>query len=264
MAVEVDHRNAGLWITLARPGQRNALTAEMFKQLTHAFERAASDPSVNYILLRGEGRDFCSGGDLGEFDKVLNADRAERSSAVLSQFHSLTLPWFRAMRAVPQPIIASVRGHAIAAGAQLIIASDLVIASTTLKLSIPQARLAHTMDHGESFSLPRKVGLAKAMELALLGEALDAAAAERAGLINWIVDDEQLEKETQSIADRFAISAVIAVKQMKALLYASTDGDFERQLEREAGALSRCVQSDDFTEALEAFGARRPPVFRGL
>lgn len=262
MTVIVEERQNGLWITLARSTQRNAITAAMFGQLTEAFDRAAASPAVKYVVVQGQGRDFCAGGDLGEFDKVLKADHAERSRAVLAQFQSLTLPWFAAMQAVPQPIIASARGHAIAAGAQLLFAADLVVASSTLRLSVVQARLAHTMDHGESFSLPRKVGLAKAMEMALLGDPLGAEEARSAGLVNWVVTDDQLEAETEAVAERLASGAAVALREMKGLLVASAAENAQRCLDREAAALGRCVETGDFVEALDAFATRRQPAFQ--
>jgi 2-(1,2-epoxy-1,2-dihydrophenyl)acetyl-CoA isomerase len=262
MSVIVEERNKGLWITLARPAQRNAITGSMFDELTRAFECAAATPALKYVIVQGLGNDFCAGGDLGEFDTILNVDRAERPRAVLGQFRSLTVPWFVAMQAVPQPIIASARGHAIAAGAQLLFASDLVIASPTLQLSVIQAKLAHTMDHGESFSLPRKVGLAKAMEMALLGDPLDATGAQQAGLVNWVVIDERLEAETKVLAGRLARGASVALREMKGLLTAAARDDSRLCLEREAAALARCAASKDFVEALDAFASRRRPVFQ--
>lgn len=262
MPIIVEERRSGLWITLARPTQHNAINAAMFTQLAEAFTHAAVTPALKYVVVQGLGRNFSAGGDLGEFDRVLKADRAERSQAVMMQFRSLTLPWFAAMQAVPQPIIASARGHAIAAGAQLLFASDLVVASSTLRLSVVQARLAHTMDHGESFSLRRKVGLAKAMEMALLGEPVDAEEAHRAGLVNWVVDDDQLEAKTESVAEKLAGGASLALREMKGLLVAAAEQDARACLEREATALARCVETEDFVEALNSFAARREPVFQ--
>jgi Enoyl-CoA hydratase/carnithine racemase len=261
MTVTIEERDNGLWVTLARPEQRNAINAAMFGQLTDAFVRAAASPALKYIVVQAVGDNFCSGGDLGEFDRVLKADSAERPNLIVEQFRALTVPWFEAMQAAPQPIIASARGHAIAAGAQLLFASDLVIASSTLKISVVQARLAHVMDHGESFSLPRKVGRTKAMEMVLLGDALDADAAHRAGLVNWVVGDDVLEKETETIAGRLAAGAGVALREMKGLLTAPAGDGPSACLQREAAALARCAASDDFAEALNAFASRRTPSF---
>ena len=162
-----------------------------------------------------------------------------------------------------QPVIAAVRGHAIGIGLQLVLAADLVVASETARFSAPQVQLAHTLDHGESYSLPRKVGLSRAMQLALLGETWDAASAERFGLVNFVTEDNALEAKTDEIAKRFATGATLAIEGIKALLRTSADRTVEEQLAAEREQISVCSASEDFLEAMTAFGEKRKPRYVG-
>ena len=173
-----------------------------------------------------------------------------------------SVPLFSGLHALSQPIIASVRGHAIGVGAQMLLSADLVIASETLKLLIPQARLAHSVDHGESYFLPRKLGLARTMQLLLLAETLAAADAERMGLVNWVVPDADLESRTAEIVRRLAGVAPVAVAEIKSLVRQSLGNTLEQQFEAEMNSLATCAATEDFPEAINAFVEKRRPVFQ--
>lgn len=262
MNIDVMLRDRGLWININRPDRRNALTEEMFVALTAAFERAAKTDEAKYVLITGTGRDFCAGGDIGEFDKILGQSAEEQAASALSQFGKITVPWFRAVLAVPQPIVVAARGNAIGAGAQLLFAADLVLASDTLKIALPQVKLGHTLDHGESVSLARKVGLGTAMEMALLGDPVDAAFALRTGLVNRIVEDGALDQAAADLAMLLGKGAGLALRETKALLRESTEALWEGRLRREGEAMSRCAAAPDFREAILAFSQKRRPEFQ--
>jgi len=250
-------------ITLNRPDQRNALTNSMCRELIAAINEIHGDHSVKVVVLNARGTDFTVGADLKEMSGSLPADSGERSRMITAMARELAWPIFRGLHDLPQPVIASVRGHAIGAGAQLVLSADLVVASETMRLLIPQVRLGHSVDHCESWYLPRKTGMAKAMQLTLLAETLSAAEAERDGLVNWVVSDEELEEKTEEIIGRLAANAPIAVREVKALLRQSLEMTLDEQFSAEEKSLGRCVESEDFLEALGAFVEKRKPQFRG-
>lgn len=261
MTIEVSLRDNGLWVTINRPDRRNAFTKEMFGDLTSAFERAAREETAKYVMISAVGRDFCAGGDLHELDKIAAIAVASDTAMLADQFDRTTEPWFRAARSVRQPIIVAARGNAIGSGAQMIFAADLVVASATLKIGVPQVKLGHALDHGESISLPRKVGLGVAMEMALLGDPIDADHALRVGLVNRVVEDAALEDHAAQLARRFAASSSVALRENKALLTNAADATRRDGLRAEKDAFARCIAGPDFREAIAAFRERRGPNF---
>jgi enoyl-CoA hydratase/carnithine racemase len=137
-------------------------------------------------------------------------------------------------------------GHAVGAGAQFALSADLVVAGRSAKFTIPQVKLGHSADHGESWYLPRKVGAARAMQILLLGEPLSGEDAERYGLVNWLVDDPLLEERTLEIASRLARGATTALRETKALVQRSLGSSLPEQLEAEARAVGRCAGNERF------------------
>ena len=227
------------------------------------FSALRTDSSTRVLVIKGAGTDFSSGGDLNDIAGLLLSDPKERGAAAAKSAREVTSPLFLALQALPQPVIASVRGHAVGAGIQVVLAADLVIASDTARLILPQVKLGHSIDHGESWYLPRKIGLTRSLELLLMGDAVGAKDAERYGLVNWVVSDEALESRTAEIAARLASSATVAIAQIKQLLRQSWDNTLEQQLAAEAQALSVSAATHDFVEAIGAVTAKRKPVFQG-
>jgi 2-(1,2-epoxy-1,2-dihydrophenyl)acetyl-CoA isomerase len=259
----LERRDGVLWITLNRPKSMNAMNEEMFGALTTLFEALPGDSAVRALVLRGAGADFSSGGDLKDIGPVLELPPAERTAALSALVRSSAGRLFLAMDRVPQPILLSARGHVIGAAVQMAAVADLVIASETARFSIPQVKLAHTVDHGESFHLPRKVGLARAMEICLLGDRIAAADAARFGLVNWVVADTELDGRTEELASRLAAAPPVALRGMKQLLKASEGNAIETQFAAESDMIGRCVATEDFVEAIRAFSQKRRPTFVG-
>jgi 2-(1,2-epoxy-1,2-dihydrophenyl)acetyl-CoA isomerase len=250
-------------VTFNRPTVKNALTFAMCRELIALLEGVRADPSTRVVLLRGAGTDFSSGADLREVATILAPDARERSEAAMRQVRELSMPLFLALHAVPQPVVCSVRGHAVGAGMQFALLADLVVAGQSAKFLLPQVRLGHNVDHGESWALPRKVGMGRALQLMALGETLGAADAERFGIANWVVPEEELEQKTSEIVQRLAAAPTLAIREMKELLRSAQQLTFAAQFEAEARALGVCAGSADFAEAIGAFLAKRPPVFSG-
>jgi 2-(1,2-epoxy-1,2-dihydrophenyl)acetyl-CoA isomerase len=249
------------YITLNRPDRRNALTTEMMDDLLGILNRLADDPTVRIVVLRGRGGDFCSGADVDAMASMLELSPKERAARFHRSIDERIVPLFNAFRRLPQPIVASVRGYAIGIGVQFVLLSDLVVASETAQFILPQVKLAHTVDHGESWLLPRRIGLSKAMQLCLLGDTMNAVDAERFGLSNWTTRDQLLEEETEKIVWRLLRGAPDALRRTKALLSVSEDNSLEGQFEAERTHVGFGAASENFVEAVRAFKEKRPPIF---
>jgi 2-(1,2-epoxy-1,2-dihydrophenyl)acetyl-CoA isomerase len=261
--ISIDQRDGILDIVLNRPERKNAITNDMMVTLSTAFERVKDQEDVRVILLRAAGKDFSSGGDIKDIAPVLEQAPAKRSSEFRSIAREAPVRLFTAMYRTPQPVLVSVRGHVIGAAVQMVAIADLVIASESARFCIPQINLAHTVDHGESWHLPRKIGLARALQMCLLAEQVGAAEAARIGLINWVVPDSELDARSDEIVRRIALSPPVAARGMKALLRTSETNNVEQQHEAEIEMIGRAVATEDFVEAIRGFIEKRTPVFTG-
>ncbi|WP_169799529.1 enoyl-CoA hydratase/isomerase family protein [Novosphingobium lentum] len=261
--IAVNRRDAICAITISRPDRLNAIDDEMIRTLTRAFEELASDATTRVVTISGEGSNFSSGGDIGNIADWLSPEPEVRRDTFTKAVSTLSKPLALALQHVPQPVIASVRGHAIGVALQIVIMADIVVASDTARFSLPQLDLAHTPDHGESWALPRKVGMARALQMALLAERIDAATAERYGLVNFLVPDAELEARTTAIAGRIAASPPAATRGAKALFNAAERQTLAEALDGEIAMLGQVTMQQDFVEAITAFTQKRKPVFRG-
>ena len=251
------HRVEGVArIVLDRPESRNALTTEMTRQLVDIVTAVRHDESVAVVLLSATGLDFCAGMDLGDISAAISPDPEERASSFTAGLPLNVHPLLRALLALPQPVVVAARGNVIGLGVMLTLVADLVVASETARFLVPQVSLGHTMDHGESWLLPRRVGAAKAARMSLLAEPVSAADAELCGLAGWVVPDEELESRSLEIVDRLQALPAPAVAATKGLLRASLDSSLDDQLGREVRESARCAATDEFVEAVTAATSR--------
>lgn len=261
--IGIDRRDGVCAITINRPDKLNAIDEAMTRALARAFEDLADDPETRVVTIAGTGKHFSAGGDIGDIAAWLSPDPAARRDTFTGAVTNLSKPLSLALQRVPQPIVASVRGHAIGVALQIVIMADIVVASETARFTLPQLDLAHTPDHGETWALPRKVGMARALQMALMAERIDAATAERFNLVNYLVADGDLESRTAAIAARIAASPPAAARGAKALFLAAERQTLSEALDGEIAMLGQVAMQEDFVEAITAFTQKRPPIFRG-
>ena len=261
--VQLECKEGAAWITLQRPATKNALTPEMMKVLLALLDGLAGDTAVRVVVLRGVGTDFCSGADVNGMANLLALPPDERAARFQRTLDERIVPLLQAFERLPQPIVSSVRGYAIGIGVQFALLSDLVMVSDTAQFVLPQVRLAHTLDHGESWYLPRRIGAAKAAQLCLLGEPLSAADAERFGLANWVVPDAELDGKTVKLVTKLLRVAPQSLWRTKALLKISRGNSLDAQLAAERAHVAAGAASDDYLEAMQAFREKRPARFSG-
>jgi len=260
MAPILVSREAGiLSLTLNRPDKLNAFNPEMHKLLRDALEEARDEAAVRAVLLTGSGRGFCAGQDLSERNVSADAAPIDLSVSLGSNYN----PLVRRLRALPKPVVCAVNGVAAGAGANIALACDIVLAARSASFVQSFSKLGLVPDSGGTYFLPRLVGSARAMGLALLAERLSADEAERWGLIWKAVDDDRLVEEATRIARVLAAGPTKGYGLIKKALQASAGNsldaqlDLERDLQREAGF------SEDYREGVAAFTQKRKPQYKG-
>ena len=245
-----------LTLTLNRPEVRNAFNRTLAAELATGLAEAASNSSIRAVVITGSGRGFCSGQDLG-------ATGLGESASIADVVREMYNPLISAMRELPKPIIASVNGVAAGAGMSLALAADLRIVAKSAKFVYGFSGVGLAPDSGASYFLPRIVGVARALEFALEGGAIDAEQALRLGLATKVVADEDLASETGLLAERLASGPTAAFGLTKHLIYEGATGALPDALEREALYQQLAAETDDFSEGLRAFLEKRPARFEG-
>jgi len=247
-------------ITFSRPDRLNALTFDVYRELRDVFQELQRESSVRSVVITGEGRGFCSGGDVN----AIIGELLSRQMPELLEFTRMTCDVIRNMRLLRKPVIAAINGTAAGAGAVIALAADLRIATPTSKIAFLFAKVGLAgADMGAAYLLPRVVGLGRATELLYFGDAIDAPKAERYGLFNRVVPQDQLLDEAQGWARRLAEGPTFALGLTKELLNAELSLDLGNALDNEARAQAICMQTEDFKEAYQAFTQKRPPGFTG-
>lgn len=247
-------------VTLARPEKLNALTFGAYADLRDLLAELARERSVRALVLGGEGRGFCSGGDV---DEIIGATLS-MDTAQLLDFNRMTGQVVRALRECPFPVIAAVHGVAAGAGAVLALAADFRIADPSARFAFLFTKVGLSGgDMGAAYLLPRLVGLGHATRLLMLGEPVRAPEAERIGLISELTDEGQADARSAELARRLAEGPALAYAQTKALLTAELDMPLAAAVELDAATQALLMNSEDYAEFHAAFTEKREPKWRG-
>ena len=253
-----EFENGVATITLNRPERKNPLTFESYDELRATFYNLDHDYGVKAVVLRGAGGNFCSGGDVHEIIGPLT----KMDHNGLLKFTRMTGDLVRAMRACPQPIIAAVDGVCAGAGAIMAMASDLRLAASSAKTAFLFTRVGLSgADMGACAILPRIIGHGRAAELLFTGRNMSAEEGLAWGFWNRLSDD--LFADARALAQDIAAGPSIAHAITKTQLHAEWTMTLDQVLEAEAQVQARCMQTNDFRRAYEAFAAKQRPEFKG-
>jgi enoyl-CoA hydratase/carnithine racemase len=246
-------------ITLNRPERLNALTFEVYRELTDTFAALRDENSVRVVVITGTGRAFCSGGDVHD----IIGELFSRNMEGLLEFTRMTCELIQNIRLLAKPVIASLNGTTAGAGACIALASDIRIANEEAKIAFlfVKVGLAGT-DKAASYLLPRVGGFSKATEMLFTGDFVSASEAERIGLYNRVVPAAELTSATNDFARKLARGPAFALGKTKEMLNRELDMDLLAALESEAQAQAICMQHPDYREAYEAFVAKREAKFK--
>ena len=249
-------------LTLNRPDKLNSLMGAMMLEMFSALGMAAQDKAVRAVVLTGAGRAFCAGQDLSDpsMSSKPGSDVPADIGAVVETFYS---PLVRRLRAMPKPVVCAVNGVAAGAGANIALACDIVIAVQTASFIQPFCKLGLVPDAGGTWLLPQLVGRARAVGLALLGDKLSADQAQEWGLIWKCVAVAEFEAEVSRLARTLAAGPTLGYVRTREAIDAAATSTLDSQLDMERDMQRELGNSQDYAEGVEAFIAKRPPVFIG-
>jgi 2-(1,2-epoxy-1,2-dihydrophenyl)acetyl-CoA isomerase len=242
-------------LTLNRPHALNAMDVDTAGALLDACRTLRDDPTMRVVLVTGAGRGFSSGGDIA----AMRANPIAVADALIGPLHEVV----STLASIDAPVVAAVHGAVAGAGLSLAAAADIVIAAEDARFNLAYVRVGASCDLGASWTLPRRVGLGRALEIALLGDSFDALHALHLGLVSKVVANDALAAEAQALASRLARGPTQAFGEIKRLMRSSFQHALPKHLEEERRAFLRCAATPDFNEGLRAFLEKRPPRFGG-
>jgi 2-(1,2-epoxy-1,2-dihydrophenyl)acetyl-CoA isomerase len=250
------------WIRLNRPDKLNALTTRLARETLDALATAGDDDAIRSVVITGEGRGFSAGQDLTEFMGTAGAGEATTLD-VAEHLRSGYNRMITAIVELPLPVVAGINGVAAGAGLSLALACDLRIACEAARFVQAFVKIGLVPDSGSNWLLPRAVGYAKALELSISGDLVDAAEALRIGLVHRVVPAEEFQQALTAAATSLAKGPTRAIGETKALMGEALGSSLTATLEREALAQARLAASPDFAEGVAAFLQKREANFTG-
>jgi 2-(1,2-epoxy-1,2-dihydrophenyl)acetyl-CoA isomerase len=257
--VIVEHDESVVTLTMNRPDMLNAINTLMLEELTEAIEAAAQNDAIRCVVLAGAGRAFGAGQDLTEFASAHAGSQTLEVAEHLAKYHRLIL----AIRHMPKPVIAAIQGIATGISLNIALACDVRIAADNARLLEAFARIGLVPDGGGGYTLPRLIGLGRALEMALLADEVSGPEAERIGLVNRCVPLVEFEETTRALAKRLATGPTCTYGLIKELMYKSLDMDLQATLHLEGQLQEAAYATADHREAVDAFLHKRAAKFTG-
>ena len=243
-------------ILLNRPAKKNAFTMEMIDQWAQILVDARTDPDVRVILLTGAGDGFCSGVDLGGFDRE-NRTTLDRKRVLTDRIHRIAY----ALEDLDKPVIAAINGVAVGAGMDMALMCDIRVAASSVRLSEGYIRVGLVPGDGGAYFLPRLVGVSKALELLWTGDFIDAQTALDLGIVSYVYDDAEFADKARAFAEKLAAAPPINVAMIKRAVYQSARADLRTALDLISSHMAVVQGTHDSQEAMAAFREKRPPKF---
>jgi enoyl-CoA hydratase len=250
---------AVIWLRLQRPAAMNAISTDLLDELNLALDEIEADASVRVVVLTGAGRAFCAGADL----KALANAAGEIDPSQVVTFVAYAGRTIERLAALEQPVVAGVNGLALAGGLELLLASDIVVASSAARIGDAHANYGLIPSAGGSVRLARVVGTQMAKYLAFTGGHFPPSSPVLAGLVSEIVEPEELETRLTELATTLADKSPLGLRRMKRLINDAPDQSLRDALAAEQQALREQCGSEDFAEGIAAFAARRTPIYQG-
>ncbi|MBS0295832.1 MAG: 2-(1,2-epoxy-1,2-dihydrophenyl)acetyl-CoA isomerase [Proteobacteria bacterium] len=246
-------------LTLNRPDRLNSFTVAMHGEVADALSKVENDPAIRALLLTGAGRGFCAGQDLGD-RAVAPGEKPVDLGESVERFYN---PLIRRLTGLKMPVVCAVNGVAAGAGANIALACDIVLAGRSAKFIQSFANIGLIPDSGGSWVLPRLVGQARALGMAMTGEPVSAEKAEAWGLIWKCVDDEALQTEARTLVAKFAAGPTRGLAETKRLIGTTWGRALDQELDLQRDTMRELGNSDDYREGVAAFMEKRQPKFSG-
>jgi 2-(1,2-epoxy-1,2-dihydrophenyl)acetyl-CoA isomerase len=245
-------------ITLNRPEAFNALDMPLAREFHQAIVACSENDDVRVVVVTGNGRAFCAGGDVKGFCEKIDTFGAH-AKHLTTELHGAVSRMVR----MAKPTITAVNGVAAGGGMSLALSGDLILATESARFTMAYTQIGASPDGSSSFFLPRLVGVKRALELTLLNPVLSAHEAKEWGIVNRVFTDDQFQQEVHNIAAQLAQGATQAYGHAKTLFYKSSSETLETQMEHEAQLIAACGKTADFHEGIFAFAEKRQPTFQG-
>ncbi|EIB7121167.1 2-(1,2-epoxy-1,2-dihydrophenyl)acetyl-CoA isomerase PaaG [Acinetobacter baumannii] len=254
-----EEKNGVGYLTFNRPKALNSFNVDMHREVAEVLNQWTKNPDVRCVVISGEGRGFCAGQDLGDRVVDPNAEAPDLGYSIETYYN----PLIKTIVNMPKPVICAVNGVAAGAGANIALACDLVIAAKSANFVQAFCRLGLVPDSAGTWFLPRAVGHARAMGLALLGDKLPAETAKEWGMIWDVVEDAELKTKVTELAERLAKQPTFGLSLIKKAIHQSSNNTFDEQVLLERDLQRIAGRSEDYREGVQAFMNKREPNFKG-
>ncbi len=254
-----EEKDAVGYLTFNRPKQLNSFNETMHQEVAQTLKAWSKDPAIRAVVISAAGRGFCAGQDLGDRVVDPNADAPDLGLSIEKYYN----PLIKMITEMPKPVICAVNGVAAGAGANIALACDIVIAAKSASFIQAFCRLGLVPDSGGTWFLPRVVGRAQAMGLAMLGDKVPAEKAVQLGMIWQCVEDDALQAEASKMAIHFATQPTYGLSLIKKAIHAAANNTLEQQLTLERDLQRLAGRSSDYKEGVQAFMQKRTPEFKG-